>query len=61
MSECPNGRLYHHERKEDLTMTSTITTDEYFGGCPECGHTDGFLNTQSSHWFIRDRWYVTRL
>lgn len=40
--------------------TDEITTDEYFGGCPECGHTDGFLNCERTHWFIcqqhRTKW-----
>jgi hypothetical protein len=40
----------------------TIKTDEYFGGCPECGKTDGYLNTGSAHWFVCDahrvRWCI---
>lgn len=27
-----------------------ITTDEYFGGCPECGKSDGYCNIGRSHW-----------
>ena len=30
------------------------TTTEYFGGCPECGQTDGYLNVRSNHWFVCD-------
>ncbi len=41
------------EGTSDMT-TNKITTDEYFGGCPECGHTDGFLNCERTHWFICD-------
>jgi len=26
--------------------------DEDFGGCPECGENDGFLNIHRTHWFI---------
>ena len=32
---------------------SDITTGE-FGGCPECGRADGFLNDGPDHWFICD-------
>lgn len=31
-----------------------ITTDEYFGGCPTCGKTDGYLNIGRDHWFVCD-------
>ena len=31
-----------------------ITTDEYFGGCPECGKNDGYLNVGKDHVFICD-------
>ncbi len=41
-------------------MATKITTDEYFGGCPECGKCDGFLNLGRDHWAIcsehRTRW-----
>lgn len=34
----------------------------YFGGCPECGETDGYVNTGAAHWFVcnahRVRWFV---
>ena len=30
------------------------TTTEHFGGCPECGRNDGFLNTGPGHWFFCD-------
>lgn len=29
-----------------------ITTDEYFGGCPECGQNDGYLNIGRTHVFF---------
>ena len=32
----------------------TIETDEYFGGCPECGQNDGYLNVGGNHWFVCD-------
>lgn len=32
----------------------------YFGGCPHCGRTDGYLNIRRGHWFVchthRTRW-----
>lgn len=32
-----------------------VETDEYFGGCPECGKTNGFINNGPEHWFTCDR------
>ncbi|MDE5452711.1 hypothetical protein GWE18_07460 [Bradyrhizobium sp. CSA112] len=29
-----------------------IATESYFGGCPICGKSSGFLNTGRSHWFF---------
>jgi hypothetical protein len=26
--------------------------DNYFGGCPKCGGTDGYANVGRSHWFF---------
>jgi hypothetical protein len=31
-----------------------ITTEEYFGGCPHCGKTNGYRNAGRSHWFFCD-------
>ena len=31
-----------------------ITTDEYFGGCPKCGKTDGYVNVGRNHWNLCD-------
>ena len=37
-------------------------TGEYFGGCPHCGQTDGYVNVGREHWFVCDRhktkWHV---
>lgn len=27
-----------------------IICEEYFGGCPTCGQSDGYLDTGPSHW-----------
>lgn len=39
-----------------------ITTDEYFGGCPKCGKTNGYVDVGADHWFAcdahRTRWYA---
>lgn len=39
-----------------------ITTDDYFGGCPDCGGSDGYFNSGRDHWFRCDehktRWLV---
>lgn len=41
---------------------ATVTTDEYFGGCPECGRTNGYLNIGRNHWLVcdehRTKWLV---
>ncbi|MGE3745633.1 MAG: hypothetical protein AB7G25_07995 [Sphingomonadaceae bacterium] len=29
----------------------SITTDQRFGGCPQCGRNDGYLNDRANHWF----------
>jgi hypothetical protein len=29
-----------------------IPVESYFGGCPECGKTDGYANVGRSHWFF---------
>ena len=34
--------------------TDKITTDEYFGGCPKCGESDGHLNVGRNHWAVCD-------
>ena len=40
--------------------TPRTQSDHYFGGCPECGDTDGFMNVGGNHWFIcnqhRTKW-----
>ena len=40
--------------------TLKIQSDHYFGGCPECGDTDGYMNVGGNHWFIcnkhRTKW-----
>ena len=41
---------------------NTITVDERFGGCPECGGNDGYVNAEAPHWGVcqahKLRWYV---
>jgi len=32
-------------------MAKTITVTNYFGGCPTCGKSDGYLNAGKSHRF----------
>ena len=48
-------------RKKEKTMGEVVdlfpqrvTTDEYFGGCPQCGKNNGFLNIGRGHWFVCD-------
>ncbi len=35
-----------------IPFPARVTTDEYFGGCPKCGKTDGCINIGASHWFV---------
>jgi hypothetical protein len=30
-------------------------TDHYFGGCPRCGDSEGYVNVGGNHWFRCDR------
>lgn len=36
--------------------------DDYFGVCPACGYTDGYINIGRGHWFYcvvhKVRWFV---
>ena len=29
-----------------------VKVDNYFGGCPHCGHDDGYANVGRGHWFF---------
>lgn len=44
-----------------MTVTA-ITTDEPFGGCPECGGSDGYINAGQDHWSVcdthRTKWWI---
>ena len=35
--------------------TPRTQSDHYFGGCPECGDTDGYMNVERVHFFICDK------
>jgi hypothetical protein len=39
-----------------------MKVDSYFGGCPKCGGTDGYVNVGRNHWFIcvehKTKWCV---
>jgi ssDNA-binding Zn-finger/Zn-ribbon topoisomerase 1 len=35
-------------------MTTEVTAEHYFGGCPECGDNDGYVNIGADHWFLCD-------
>lgn len=34
----------------DDAGAAEVTTDEYFGGCPKCGKSSGYLNVHKSHY-----------
>ncbi len=35
--------------------TPRTQSDHYFGGCPECGGTDGYMNVERVHFFVCDK------
>jgi hypothetical protein len=43
-------------------ITGPIDELPYFGGCPLCGRTDGYMNIRAAHWFVcdnhRTRWFI---
>ena len=47
---------------EIIKFPEKVTTDEYFGGCPTCGKSDGYLNIGRDHWMVchkhKTRWLV---
>src|SRR5215216_3188272 len=50
------------EAKEVEAMTSESANENYFGVCPYCGKSDGYLNVGKGHWFYyethRVKWFV---
>jgi len=46
----------------DLEQEAVVTGEGYFGLCPECGKTDGYVSVGCDHWFIceahRTRWPI---
>ena len=32
-----------------LEFPKRVTTEHYFGGCPHCGETDGYVNDGRDH------------
>ena len=47
---------------ENIGMEVAVNRDHYFGACPQCGGSDGYLNVRKSHWFFcdthRTRWWA---
>ena len=45
-----------------MTDAEKRASEHYFGGCPECGNTDGYMNVGSEHWFVCDvhriKWFI---
>jgi hypothetical protein len=46
--------MQHMSENNGSGNESPVNRDHYFGACPECGGTDGYLNVQKSHWFVCD-------
>jgi hypothetical protein len=49
-------------RGKTTNMSNIRNTEHYFGGCPHCGDTQGYLNVRGNHWFVcdahRTKWCV---
>ena len=47
---------------EVMTDAEKRASEHYFGGCPECGGNDGFVNIGKLHYFVCDthktKWWV---
>jgi hypothetical protein len=39
-------------KKRSKQMTTQMKVPDYFGGCPQCGRNDGYVNVGKSHVFI---------
>ena len=39
---------------EAMTNAEKRASEHYWGGCPECGGNDGFVNVERTHWFVCD-------
>lgn len=37
-----------------IALPTKPRVENYFGGCPECGGTNGFVNVGANHWFVCD-------
>ena len=57
----------HHRCRDFNSSTggTGVTTDEFFGGCPECGGNDALLHVGLGHWSVcrehQTRWDVGAL
>ncbi len=46
----PQESATRHENPEHPEIEQRNSAD-HFGGCPECGRNDGFVNIGRQHWF----------
>jgi hypothetical protein len=59
MGDCP-ACSRRRERSDAVHVVAfpkkaRLRVDNYFGGCPECGGDDGYLNVNRDHWFVCDK------
>ena len=56
------GELAKRYPQNEIAAQDEIEEVPYFGGCPQCGRTDGLMNVGCDHWFTcsehRTRWYI---
>lgn len=56
-NRCDDGQALPNDEPQ-----AAVDTDQYFGGCPQCGGDNGYLNVGGNHWFVcnehKTRWCV---
>src|ERR1043166_3166003 len=52
---CPSCCPACSARRKDGSVLEPPAIKNYFGGCPKCGRSDGYINHGRDHWFVCDR------
>jgi hypothetical protein len=54
--------LHPHKAEVKADETPAVGQDGYFGLCPACRRTDGYINVERAHWFFckahKNKWYI---
>ena len=52
MNDPSAGGVTDATERRRKQMTTQMKVPDYFGGCPQCGRNDGYVNAGKSHVFI---------